>query len=53
MTRCSGTPTVRASCPRVERLGPLRTRAPKLDREQRRAVVRSYPDNHVRRAPIE
>ena len=53
MSRCSGTPSVRAGCPRVDRIGPLRTRAPKLDRDQRRAVVRSYPDAHVRRAPID
>ncbi|MGE3855870.1 MAG: hypothetical protein AB7G21_02795 [Dehalococcoidia bacterium] len=51
MTRCSGTPMVAASCPRTGRLTPLRTRALTLNRDQRRAVVRSYPDSHVRRAP--
>lgn len=41
---CSGTPTVRATCPRVGRVSTLRTRTLHLDRDQRRAVVRSYPE---------
>ena len=53
MMRCSGTPTVRAACPRVGRVAPLRTRALQLHRDQRRAVVRSYPDSTLHRSSIE
>lgn len=52
MKRCSGTPTVRASCPRTDRVAPLRTRALQLNRDGRRAVVRSYPEATLRRSSI-
>lgn len=51
--RCSGTPMIAASCPRVGRVAPMHTRALRLNRDQRRAVVRSYPETSIRRAPIE
>jgi len=52
MSRCSGTPTVRAACPRVDRVAPLRMRALQLNRDGRRAVVRSYPETSPRRTSI-
>ena len=53
MMRCSGTPIVRAACPRVDRVAPLRTRALRLSRDQRRAVVRSYPEASLRRTSVD
>lgn len=52
MSRCSGTPTVRAACPRLDRVAPLRTRALHLNRDGRRAVVRSYPESSPRHTSI-
>ncbi len=50
---CCGTPTVRATCPRVGRLSTLRTRALRLDRDQRRAVVRSYTEAALGRPSVD
>lgn len=43
MTRCTGTPTTSAACPRLDRLAPARGRSLHLGRTRERSVVRSYP----------